>query len=155
MKKNALNTTISPSRSSALVFTLPGILPEQIHFLLDQEARMAMLLSVDDIQSVPSLCSFQLTPSSTRVLLSLLQAYPGHCSHQELFDALFPLPQQDKYERAWDKNLAIRPIRRALAALTPALHAFSLQAISLRGRGYVLAAAIGSLAREPLSQKGF
>lgn len=114
LRRFILPTVCPPSRPSALAFPLPGILPRQTRLLLDREAHLAILLSFNSTELIPALSLFPLTPSATRVLFSLLQAYPEHCSHRTLFSALFPLTQQSaEEERIWEKSLALRPIRRA------------------------------------------
>lgn len=125
----------------AQVFTLPGILPEQTWIQLDAHARMVMLLSLDSGKAAPVLHAFPLTPSAARVFLALLRAYPQHCPYQTLLSALYPA-SQDEYEPRWEHR--VRPIRRALAALAPVLQTFGLDAVALRGRGYVLAPAAPS-----------
>jgi hypothetical protein len=101
--------------------------------------------------------SFPLTPSAEQVFLSLLQAYPRYCSHRSLFLALFPeTASNDEHTWLQEKDLAIPLVRRALKSLLPTLRACGLQAISLRGRGYMLAAATkpNTSAPEP-EKKGY
>jgi hypothetical protein len=125
----------------AYVFDFPGMLPADTRLLLDPVTHTAILLSVVGVESFPMFRSFPLTPSAEQVFLSLLQAYPRYCSHRSLFLALYPDTASND-EHAWvqEKDLAIPLIRRALKSLLPTLRACGLQAISLRGRGYMLAA---------------
>ncbi|HEU5374834.1 MAG TPA: hypothetical protein VFV38_05305 [Ktedonobacteraceae bacterium] len=124
--------------TSAQVFALPHLLPEHTHLLLDVPTRTLMVLHQREGVATPSLTARALTPSATRVVLALLQTAPHPCSYQTLFTALYPdaLPPE---QPAWLQEPSIRPIRRALATLAPALHAFGLAVVALRGHGYQLA----------------
>ena len=116
-------------------------MPHDARLLLDAQTNTAILLRFEGITLASTHRSFQLTPSATRIFLCLLQAYPAFCSHQALFLTLYPLPQARDGERVWQRDLALRPIRRALVALLPALRSFGLQVVALRGQGYMLTAA--------------
>jgi len=129
--------------SPASVFALPEILPANTRLLLDPEAHTVSLLTQEGVEAAPMLRSFSLTPSTTRLFLSLLQTYPLHCSHRALFLSLYPDTEKQR-EREWwthDKDLALPLVRRALRSLLPAFRACGLRAVSLRGQGYVLASA--------------
>jgi hypothetical protein len=133
---------LSQTASSASVqaFALPPeLLSADMRLLLDSCSNTVILLHLENADLAASHSSFQLTPSAMRVFLLLLQAYPAYCSYQSLFLALYPLAQEQEANRIWQRDLALRPIRRALVALSPALRGLGLQAISLRGQGYVLA----------------
>jgi biotin operon repressor len=108
--------------------------------LLDPETHTAIVLTIEGSDAVPMLRSFSLTPSATRVFLTLLQAYPHYSSFQSLFRSLYPSPPaQDGQELAWERALSVTPVRRALKALLPMLRSLGWQVVSLRGQGYVLA----------------
>lgn len=118
------------------------LFPDHIQLLLDLSTRTAVLLYVGKGESVLLLRSQQLTFSGAKVLLAILQAYPKHCDFEKLF-ACLDLPQpriETMYGNGHgtDWELAIRPVRRAIATLTPILPAFGLQMISLRNKGYLL-----------------
>lgn len=136
--KKCLSSHIAPF--PAYVFDIPAILPTQTRLVLDPVTHTAMLLSERGVESVPLFRFFSLTPSAQQVFLSLLQAYPQYCSHRSLFLALYPETACQE-EQVWmeEKDLAIPPVRRALKSLLPTLRACGLQAISLRGQGYLLA----------------
>ncbi|HEU5380341.1 MAG TPA: hypothetical protein VFV38_33365 [Ktedonobacteraceae bacterium] len=139
MKKRTPSLVSSASLpTSVQVFALPHLLPEHTHLLLDVPTRTLMVLYQREGAATPSLAARALTPSATRVVLALLQTAPHPCSHQTLFTALYPdaLPPE---QPAWLQETRIRPIRRALATLAPALHAFGLAVVALRGHGYQLA----------------
>ncbi len=142
MEKCPLFQPITKRASSpASVFVLPGILPADRRLLLDPETHTAILLALVGSDAGPMFRSFQLTPSATTIFFTLLQAYPQHCSYQTLFCSLYPpMPEEGEHEWLWERALAVPPVRRALKALLPALRTFGLQVISLRGRGYILAA---------------
>lgn len=126
--------------STAYIFTLPEILPEQTQLHLYMDTRIALLLHLYQEEPAPQVHVCQLTPSTLKIFLALLQASPQHCSYQTLFAALYPATQEaasSAYDPAW----SIRPIRRALGLLTPVLRTFGLEVVALRGRGYVLAPA--------------
>lgn len=123
---------------AAQVFALTEILPEQTQIVLDVQARLALLLKLDEGKTAPLVRSFQLTPSAARVFLALLEAYPQHCPYQTLFLVLYPAPL-DTSSPVWEPY--VRPIRRALRHLAPVLRAFGLEVVALRGRGYLLASA--------------
>lgn len=133
----------SPSRSAsvAVVFDVQGLLPHDARLLLDTQTNTAILLRFEGRALASTHRSCQLTPSATRIFLCLLQAYPAFCSYRSLFLTLYPLPKARDGERLWQRELALRPIRRALVALLPALRSFGLQVVALRGQGYLLAAA--------------
>lgn len=127
----------SPDRA-ARVFALPEILPGGARVVLDVQSHVAFLLNVENTETTSLLHSFQLTPSAARVFLALLQAYPQHCSYQSLLTVLYPFSPEGP-SSAWECH--VRPVRRALVALTPALRAFGLEVVALRRHGYLLAPA--------------
>jgi len=139
-EKIGMEKPSSQAAQAAHVFANPSLLPAQTRLLLDPENHTALLVSLEGAALSPLFRSFPLTPSATQVFLSLLQAYPHACSHQALFRALYPEACSPD-EQAWDqeKDLAIPLIRRALKSLLPTLRGCGLQAVALRGQGYVLA----------------
>ena len=142
MEKHVLfQPTIKRAALPASVFLLPGILPADRRLLFDPETHTVLLLTVAGSDAVPMFQSFQVPPSASRVFFTLLQAFPQYCSHQTLFRSLYPqIPEEDQQEWNWQQMLAVPLVRRALKALLPVLRGCGLQAISLRGQGYVLAA---------------
>lgn len=148
MKNHSLFRPTSPRAiAPAWTFALPGLLPTDRRLLLDPPTRSAIVMALPGSEVVPSLQIFALTPSATRILLTLLQAYPLSCSHQALFRSLYPL-RAPRREEVWDKDLALPPVRRALKTLMPTLRAMGLQTLALRGQGYVLAAVEASRASD-------
>ncbi len=126
--------------STPIVFAHASLLPAGRRLLLDPKMRMVVLLSLEEEGEVPSFRTFRLPPTATPILLALLQRYPHQCTHRELFHVLYP-HGRTLDEHAWEqeRDLAIPLIRRALKSLLPTLRGCGLQALSLRGQGYVLA----------------
>ena len=123
-------------------FTAP-LFPEHLQLLLNLSVRTAVLLRLSEDESISLLHSQLFTPSGAKIFLALLQTYPKHCEFTHLF-ACLDLPQPEakplySRKRRTDWELAIRPVRRAIAALAPLLPGFGLQTISLRNKGYLLA----------------
>lgn len=131
----------SRSSSVAVVFDVQGLLPHDARLLLNVQTNTVILLRFEGTALASTHRSFHLTPSATRIFLCLLQAYPAFCSYRSLFLTLYPLPKARDGERLWQRDLALRPIRRTLGTLLPALRSFGLQVVALRGQGYLLAAA--------------
>ena len=121
--------------SSPLAFTFP-LLPANTCLLVDPATHIALFYT-----DSPAACRlYPLSPSACAILLAFLDTYPAFCSYQRLFAALYPLSRWAPQE-AWEDTLALRPIRRALAALTPMLDDLGLQMVALRRQGYTLASA--------------
>jgi DNA-binding response OmpR family regulator len=137
-KRSSPGFAAVPTGKAARVFALPEILPEGVRVVLDVDSHTALLLNLNGEETAPLLRSFQLTPSAARVFLALLQAYPQHCSYQNLLAVLYPSSPESP-SSAWDYH--VRPIRRALVALAPVLRAFGLEVVALRRHGYLLASA--------------
>src|SRR5258708_6454846 len=133
-------TPESTASSAQVLFDHAEILPVGRRLLLDLETRTAILLSLAEGESSCLFRTFLLPPTAAPIFLVLLQTYPHHCTHRALFHALYP-QTGSMDEQEWDqkKDLAIPLIRRALKALLPTLRGCGLQAVSLRGQGYVLA----------------
>lgn len=132
--------------SSVFLFPLPEMLPQNVRLLLHVETNTALLLRIEEGEVTSCHGLFHLPPSATRIFLCLLQAYPEACSYHALFLTLYPLSQKHHTEQVWERehDLALRPIRRALASLSPVLRCFSLHVASLRGWGYVLEATVAT-----------
>lgn len=128
-----------PAFFPAQAFTLPGILPPHTCLLLDLQACTAILLHLNEGAGAPLVCSSHLAPSAARVFLALLQSYPQYCDYQRLFTMLYSAVAPER-RPFWDPEIGLRPIRRALFALSPALAFFGLEIVALRRRGYLLAA---------------
>ena len=115
----------------AHLYALDPILPACTRLVVDPSSHVALLLYVDAEVPLCVLHAVRLTPSASDLLLALLQAYPDHCPYRTLFAALYPMDP-------WDRQLATRPIRRAVVTLSRALQHLGLAVIALRRRGYVL-----------------
>lgn len=132
----------------APVFSLSGIFPEHTRLLLDSQRGLVLLLRLDSEMGLRQLCSLPLAPSATRLFLALCRAYPAYCSYRTLFVALYPQRTSETRE-TWERQFALRPIRRAAALLSPTLRRLGLAAVSLRGRGYLLTCATETSWRLP------
>ncbi|HEU5378868.1 MAG TPA: hypothetical protein VFV38_25875 [Ktedonobacteraceae bacterium] len=121
-----------PERSSA-----------RTQLLVDPQGHAILLLHLDDERRVSLLRSLPLSDSAARIFWELWRAYPAPCSYRDLFLALYPLPQEAE-GRTWVRDFALRPVRRAVTALAPALRELGLAVVSLRGQGYILTSATAS-----------
>jgi hypothetical protein len=126
--------------STQVVYAPTELLPVNRRLVLDPEMRTVLLLSLNEEAETPFFRTFLLSPSATPMFLALLQHYPHHCPHRELFAMLYPHGRHlDESTWEQERNLAIPLIRRALKSLLPILRECGLQALSVRGQGYVLA----------------
>ena len=119
------------------VVPLPGIFPPRTHLILDAVRRVTLVLQQDREEHLTVISSSSLTPSATKLLVALVQTYPEPCSYDLLFAALYPSHTHSK-ARLWDQDLALRPIRRGMWNLAPALKPLGLLVVSVRKHGYVL-----------------
>ncbi len=133
-----------PSTQAATVFVIPELFQADVQLRLDVETSTALFLSLQSGEAFPQIRSVSLTPASTRLFLALLQAYPWPCSYQSLYRVLYPSPKRTDDDDWWEqvKDFALPTIRRALRKLAPALRTGGVQAIALRGQGYLLASAM-------------
>ena len=141
MEKN-VSTRVPASLPMAQTFALEGLLPESTRLVVDPSSHVVLLLALDAGAPVVVLQAVHLTPSAAQLLLALGLASPDYCPYHTLFAALYPLAQ-------WQRDLALRPIRRAIFALSQALRHVGLTVIVLRRRGYVLARASDGPSSEP------
>lgn len=120
------------SLPSLLSFSLPGLLPPESLFYLDQGSNVVALFQHQE--PMPKLLSIrQLTDIEFDLLVPLVRAYPAICPYQVLYQAVLPRsfsPQQ--------VEAVVRPVRRAIGALQPALLTFGIRIVPLRNHGYFL-----------------
>ena len=104
--------------STQFVFAHADLLPANRRLMLDPDMRTVLLLSLEEEEGDPFFRTFQLPPTATPVFLALLQRYPHHCTHRELFAMLYP-DSWNLDEHAWEqeRELAIPLIRQALKSL--------------------------------------
>ena len=139
-QRNFSNPSSPPVAAS--VFALPGLLPDGIRLLVDPVTRCVIVIPVIGMEPDSLLRSYPLSPSATQLFFALLQAYPHHCSYHMLFRTLYPCALEiAAHDNAWDRQIMLHAVRRARKALMPVLRACGLQALAVRGQGYVLAAA--------------
>jgi hypothetical protein len=89
-----------------------------------------------------------LTPTEWRVLMALIDAYPGYASYAHLLAVLTSSSEQVCRERLHAARVSgsiavkyvLRPLRKVLASLHPKLRHVGLRAASVQGQGYVLVA---------------
>ena len=126
--------------SAVQIFALPDLLPASVRLLIESQANVVILLPrcLDEAELTMHPRSFQLTPSSMRVFLLLVQTYPQICSYQALFQSLYPYAPEQATHESGKQELAVRPVWRAIVKLAPLLRSLNLQLRSLRGQGYVL-----------------
>jgi hypothetical protein len=81
------------------------------------------------------------TPNGMRVLLPLLEAYPRYCPYDVLVASLLSLTLAQARQMLQDsREIAMRPVRRAISGIMDGLHSLGLSVRSLRKAGYVLEA---------------
>jgi hypothetical protein len=142
LSRREINNSNGSGKTFVQAYCFAGpLFPDHIQLLLDLSAHTAILVRLCEGGAVSLLRSRLLTPSGAKVFLALLQAYPKYCEFASLF-ACLDLPQLEE-ERVFgghgtDWEMLVRPVRRAIASLTPALSAFGLQLHSLRNKGYLL-----------------
>ncbi|HET8846723.1 MAG TPA: hypothetical protein VFN35_34995 [Ktedonobacteraceae bacterium] len=136
LRGSPYSETITPS--TQIVFAPSEVLAAGKRLVVDVETRTVLLLTSEDANTV--FRTFLLPPTGAPLFLTLLQHYPHPCSHRELFTALYP-HSRSMNEQAWnqERGRALPQIRRALKSLLPVLRGCELQALALRGQGYVLA----------------
>jgi hypothetical protein len=116
----------------------------------NDEARLLSLLA-----RVPSegeqgrlLAQEYLTPAEWRILMALIDAYPGSASYAHLLAVLTSSSQAAYQQRLHEARASdsvavkhvLRPLRKVLASLHPKLKHVGLRAASVQGQGYVLVA---------------
>ena len=103
--------------------------------------RTATLFSAPPDGEAKVLSQQRFTPNGMRVLLPLLEAYPRYCPYDVLFASLLSLTLAQARQMLQDsREIAMRPVRRAISGIMDGLHSLGLSARSLRKAGYVLEA---------------
>jgi hypothetical protein len=120
---------------------LEGLLPVNQTLVLNLSMRTATLLFAPPDGEAQVLSQQRFTPNGMRVLLPLLQAYPRHCPYDVLVASLFSLSLSQARQQLRDRReVAMRPVRRAISGIMDGLHALGLSVRSLRKADYVLEA---------------
>jgi len=124
-----------------LHFTLSPLLPTNHILVLNPAMHTATLLDSGRSGEVHIVQQQHFSPNGMGVLVPLLQAYPHYCPYELLLASLFPLTLEECREQlreAWE--MALRPVRRAMSSILPALRALGLRVRSIRGAGYLIEA---------------
>jgi hypothetical protein len=129
---------------------LEPLFPSGATLVGNDEARLLSLLArvASEGEQGRLLAQEYLTPTEWRVLMTLIEAYPGYASYAHLLAVLASSSEQVCRERLHaaraDGNVAVkyvlRPLRKVLASLHPKLRHVGLRAASIQARGYVLVA---------------
>jgi hypothetical protein len=116
----------------------------------NDEARLLSLLArlPSEGEQERLLAQEYLTPTEWRVLLALIDAFPGYASYAHLLAVLTSSSERACQQRLQEARAsgsaalkhALRPLRKVLASLHPKLTQVGLQAVSVQGHGYVLVA---------------
>jgi hypothetical protein len=124
-----------------LHFTLSPLLPANHILVLNPAMHTATLLDSDRGGEVHIAQQQHFSPNGMGVLVPLLQAYPHYCPYEVLLTNLCPLSLEECREQLREASeMALRPVRRAVSSILPALRSFGLQVRSLRGAGYLIEA---------------
>jgi hypothetical protein len=124
-----------------LHFPLEGLLPANQTLVLNLSMRTATLFSAPPDGEAQVLSQQRFTPNGMRVLLPLLEAYPRYCPYDVLVASLLSLTLAQARQMLQDsREIAMRPVRRAISGIMDRLHSLGLSVRSLRKAGYVLEA---------------
>ena len=122
-----------------LHLSLDGLLAADQTLVLNRAMRTVSLLTSTAEGEAQVLSQQRFTPNGMRVLLPLLRAYPGHCPYEVLMASLFSIsPDQARQQLEDSWEVAMRPVRRAIASLTDGLRALGIHVRALHRTGYVL-----------------
>ena len=103
--------------------------------------RTATLFSAPPDGEAQVLSQQRFTPNGMRVLLPLLEAYPRYCPYDVLVASLLSLTLAQARQMLQDsREIAMRPVRRAISGIMDGLHSLGLSVRSLRKASYVLEA---------------
>ncbi len=128
-------------RDAVLHLTLEGLLPANRTLVVNPSMRAATLISQTPEGEAQIVAQQHFSPNGMRILVPLLQAYPHYCPYEVLLASLFSLSLEEARRQLQDmRDIAIRPVRRAINNLTAGLRALGLQVRSLHSAGYLVAA---------------
>ncbi len=132
---------------------LEPLFPEGSTLVGNDEARLLSLLARLPSESEQGrlLAQEYLTPTEWRILMVLIDAYPGYASYAHLLAVLTSSSEQSCQQRLQEARVGgsvaikhvLRPLRKVLASLHPKLKHIGLRAASVQGQGYVLVASEG------------
>ena len=128
----------------------------------NDEARLLSLLArvASEGERGRLLAQEYLTPTEWRVLMTLIDAYPGYASYAHLLAVLTSSSEQVCQERLHEARASgcfavkqvLHPLRKVLASLHPKLRQVGLRAASVQGQGYVLVAFEGESGKQVTPQ---
>ena len=131
--------------------SLEPLFPSGYTLIGNDEARLLSLLvrvASEGEQGGRLLAQEYLTPTEWRVLMMLIDTYPGYASYAHLLAVLTSSSEHVCQERLHAARASgsiaikhvLRPLRKVLTSLHPKLRQVGLRAASVQGRGYVLVA---------------
>jgi hypothetical protein len=128
---------------------LQSLLPPQQVLFGDEQTHLLSLLAFSPTAGHPQLIAQEhLTGNEWRVLMALIDAYPGYASYAHLLALLTPCSLQANQKRLQEARAhgndamkqVLRPLRKVLAQMHPKLRRLGLMAASVQTLGYLLAA---------------
>lgn len=139
--------------------SLEPLFPSGYTLIGNDEARLLSLLvrvASEGEQGGRLLAQEYLTPTEWRVLMMLIDTYPGYASYAHLLAVLTSSSEQVCQERLHEARASgslavkyiLRPLRKVLASLHPKLRHVGLRAASVQGQGYVLVAFEGESGKQ-------
>jgi hypothetical protein len=139
--------------------SLEPLFPAGYTLIGNDEARLLSLLvrvASEGEQGGRLLAQEYLTPTEWRVLMMLIDTYPGYASYAHLLAVLTSSSEQVCQERLHEARASgslavkyiLRPLRKVLASLHPKLRHVGLRAASVQGQGYVLVAFEGESGKQ-------
>jgi hypothetical protein len=136
-------STLAPQDEELLHLTFPGLLPGFHVLVVNPHLCVVSLLCLDS--SEPSIRKqIVFTSSGMAVLVPLLQSYPTYCPYEVIISHLFPLLSIEdcrtmiQTAQGDERELLLRPLRRAVGNVSHGLYQLGLEACSLRNVGYIL-----------------
>jgi len=142
--------------------SLESLFPSGYTLTGNDEARLLSLLArvASEGERGRLLAQEYLTPTEWRVLMTLIDAYPGYASYAHLLAVLTSSSEQVCQERLHEARASgslavkyiLRPLRKVLASLHPKLRHVGLRAASVQGQGYVLVAFEGESGKQVTPQ---
>src|SRR5579883_2496478 len=124
----------------ALWFSLPGLLPPDHRLRVNPVLRTVSLYhNLGDGFKV--LLERQFSSNGIRVLLPILSASPHYGSCEEILASLLDLSLEESRKLLQEnREVSMRPLRRAIGYIRKRLRPFGLTVHSFRGLGYLLKA---------------
>ncbi len=114
----------------------------------DEGRLLSLLARLPSEEHGRLLAQEHLTPTEWRILMALIDAYPGYASYAHLLAVLTSSSPQACQQRLQEARVGgtdavkrvLHPLRKVLASLHPKLEHVGLRAASVQGFGYLLVA---------------